>query len=148
VVAIGDPRTERKLAPLGAARDFERDDTWQQKAIDLMRRSSMIVAVVGQTEGFLWEINTIIKLGLRSKLVLLLPPVRAQELAPRWDALVHHVKGMAFLEDIDLTRMRAVALSPDGVVFIVGDKGNDWTYETVLDTAAELILATEPPGTI
>jgi hypothetical protein len=146
VVAIGDPRTKGKLAPLGAARDFERDDTWQQKATDLMRQASIIVAVVGQTEGFLWEINAIINLGLKSKLVLLLPPMKTQDLTVRWESLVHHVTAADFPQNIDLTHTRAVIFPEDQVVVITADGRNDWTYETVLDNAAQLILVRDLSG--
>jgi hypothetical protein len=141
VVAIGDPRAMDKLAPLGAARDFERDDTWQQKATDLMQQASIIAAIVGQTEGFLWEINTIIKLGIKSKLVLLLPPVETENLSVRWDFLLHHVIGVKLPLNIDLARTRALIFPEDQVVAITADGRDDWTYETVLDNAAELIFA-------
>ena len=141
VIAIGDPRTKSKLAPLGAVRDFERDDTWQQKATELMQQASIIVAVVGQTEGLLWEIDTIIKLGFKSKLILLLPPVTTQDLKARCDSLVHHVKGAEFPQNIDLTHTLALIFPEDQVGVITADERNDWTYETVLDNAAQLILA-------
>jgi hypothetical protein len=141
VVAIGDPRARGKLAPLGAARDFERDDTWQQKATDLMQQASIIAAIVGQTGGFLWEINTIIQLGFKSKLVLLLPPVETENLSVRWDFLVHHVEGVKLPLNIDLTRTCALIFAEDQVVAITADERDGWTYETVLDNAAELIFA-------
>jgi hypothetical protein len=141
VVAIGDPRARGKLAPLGAARDFEQDDTWQQKATDLMQQASIIAAIVGQTEGFLWEVNTIIELGFKPKLVLLLPPVKTENLRTRWDFLVQHVIGVKLPVNIDLTRTRALIFADDEVVAITADERNDWTYETVLDNAAELIRA-------
>jgi hypothetical protein len=148
VVAIGDPHTKSELAPLGAVRDFERDDTWQQKVADLMQRASIILAVVSHTEGFLWEIDTVIKLGLRSKLVLLLPPLTAQELTERWYSLVHRATGAEFPQDIVFRHARAVTFPEDQVVVITADKRDDWTYETVLDNAAQLILGREVSGSI
>ncbi len=91
VVAIGDPRARDKLVPLGAARHFEPDDAWQEKATDLMRQSRIIVAVAGRSEGLIWELNTILRVGLQSKLVLLLPPVKEQDLAARWEAMAQQV---------------------------------------------------------
>lgn len=86
VVAIGDPRAKSKLAPLGAARDFvpnDTNETWKKKAKYLMQQASIIVAVIGENEGFLSEINEIVELGCKSKLVLLLPPIKAQDLRAR-----------------------------------------------------------------
>jgi hypothetical protein len=77
VVAIGDPALKDERAPLGAARDFAADTEWQAKAVDLMRAASIVVAAIGQTEGFAWEIDRIVNAGLRSKLILLVPPVGA-----------------------------------------------------------------------
>ena len=61
--------------------------SWQEKVTDLMQRASLIVAIAGATEGLIWEIDRIISLGLRSKLVLLLPPVPVRQLADRLLAL-------------------------------------------------------------
>jgi len=147
VVAIGDPHTKSKLVPLGAARDFvpnAENDPWKQKVVDLMQQASIIVAVVNQSPGFIWEMNTIIKdKKLKSKLVLLLPPLKAQDLRSRWDTLVSEVTGAKFPQDIDLTNARAMLFLKDQAVVITADKRNDWTYETVLDKAAELILGNE-----
>ncbi len=147
VVAIGDPHNKSKLVPLGAARDFvpnAENDPWKEKVVDLMQQASIIVAVVNQSPGFIWEMNTIIKdKKLKSKLVLLLPPLKAQDLKSRWDTLVSEVTGAKFPQDIDLTHARAVLFLKDQAVVITADKRNDWTYETVLDKAAELILGNE-----
>lgn len=48
---------------------------------------------------------------------------------------------MTLPRDLDLTRTRAVIFRDDAVTVITADKRNDWTYETVLDEAAELILS-------
>jgi hypothetical protein len=130
VVAIGDPHTEGKLVPLGAARDFvpnDKNDPWKKHAADLMQKASIIVAVIHQTEGFLWEINTIVALGFKSKLVLLLPPIKAQDLMARWDYLVNHVKGTELPQHIDLEHARAVMFLEDQVVVITARERNDWT---------------------
>jgi hypothetical protein len=82
VVAIGNPQTRDQLAPLGAARDYESDATWQQKAASLMQGAALIVAVLGETPGFLWEIERIVTLGFTSKLLLVLPPPWTQKASP------------------------------------------------------------------
>ena len=140
VEAIGDPRTKGKLAPLGAARDYESDATWQQKATDLMQQASIIVAVVGETNGFLWEIDTIVKLGFMSKLILVLPPAGTTNLTERWNNLVNTVTGLKLLQNVNLRNICAVVFPADQVVLITAKEQKDWAYETALDDAAALIL--------
>lgn len=141
VVAYGDPKNKNKLAPLGAARNFEPHDDWEEKIRDLMQKASIIVAVISQTNGFLLEVDMIMEMGLKSKLILLLPPVQIQDLTGRWESLVHHVKDVEFPKKIDLAHTRAVIFKEDKVVLITADKRNGSTYETVLDNAAKLILS-------
>lgn len=140
VVAIGDPRSRKKLVPLGAARDFEPDETWQQTATDLMGRASMIVAVAGRAEGFLWELDTVVRTGLTSKLVLVMPPVKRQELSERWRAITQRAIGRHLPSDVDLSSVRAVLVRENSTFLITAHKRNDWTYETVLDTAAHMMM--------
>jgi hypothetical protein len=52
------------------------DGSWQQKVEYLMKQASIIVLVVGRTEGLAWELSRLVELGLTHKLVLLLPPLR------------------------------------------------------------------------
>jgi hypothetical protein len=140
VVAIGEPTTNGKLEVLGAARGFEGDYSWQEKAIKLMHEASIIAAVVGCAQGLIWEINAIIKFGLKSKLVLVMPPVGAEDLRTRWGFLMYHLPAIDVPSGFDLAQARAVVFPGDEVVLIMADEQNDWTYETVLDSAAELIL--------
>jgi hypothetical protein len=118
------------------------NETWKEEITDLMQQASIIVAVVNKTPGFIWEMNKIIQLGLQSKLILLMPPVKTQELTARWDTLVHEVKGVNLPQNIDLKRTRAVIFPGDQVVAIAADERNDWAYETALDNA-ERILASK-----
>ena len=140
VLAIGDPRTKSKRAPLGAARDYADDSTWQQKVIELMQEAALIVVIAGGTKGLAWEIDTIAKQGALWKLVVLLPPVGIRELQSRWQELASHVSNNALLTQVDFTRARAV-IFPKGetAAVIGGEKGTDWTYEAVLDQAALVI---------
>ncbi len=141
VMAIGDPAGRNKLAPLGAARDYATNTEWQRVAIASMRRASIIVAIAGKTLGLVWEIETIMKLGLGPKLVLLFPPTRTDELRRRWQFLVRSIKVVNLPAEIDLVHTRAV-LWPDGnPVLISGDGQNDWTYEAVLDEAVWVLAA-------
>src|SRR5262249_33472274 len=142
VLAIGDPRAKSKRASLGAARDYADDSSWHQKVTELIQQAAMIVVVAGGTEGLAWEIDTIARLGSLWKLVLLLPPVGVRELQTRWQALVAHVSSNVLPAQIDFVRARAMIFLKGRAALIAGKKGNDWTYEAVLDEAA-LMIASE-----
>lgn len=140
VLAIGDPSAKGKPAPLGAARNYATDSSWQDQASELMRQASMIVAVAGQTEGLVWEINEILRQEFLSKFLLLFPPVESQELEARWCFLSANMPILGLPADIDLRRARAVIFPEGRATFIYGEQGNDWTYEAVMDQAALAIL--------
>jgi hypothetical protein len=139
VLAIGDPRTKSKPLPLGAARDYVDDSTWEQKVIELMRDAAMVVVVAGGTQGLAWEIDTIVEHGLLGKLVLLLPPVGVQELQARLQALTSHTNSNVLPTEIDFVRSRAVIFPKGRAALIAANASNDWTYEAVLDEAALMI---------
>jgi hypothetical protein len=140
VVAIGKPKDE--LPPLGAAREYLSDLSWRQAVEQLMAQASTIVLAVGRTEGLIWELDTLIKLDLTRKLVLLLPPVQTSDLRPRWDYLRQHAteSGVELPEDIDLERARAIVFPPGRTAYVItADERDDWAYEAALDAAEELI---------
>jgi hypothetical protein len=140
VVAIGDPAHEHERVPLGAARDFATDSEWQAKVADLMRTASMVVATLGLTEGFLWEIDRVLHDGLRSKLILLVPPVRDRQARERWDLVKSRVASPLLPRDLEIDGVRALVFPGDVPTVIRDRTRNAWTYETVLDAA---VLALE-----
>ena len=143
VLAIGKPGD--KLPPLGAARQYEPNETWQQTVEQLMAKASMVVVVVGRTEGVVWEIEKLVMLKLTSKLVLLFPPVPASDLRECWDKLCRHLsetERLTLPRDIDLERTRARVFPAGQAVHVLeARKHDDWTYESVLDAAASLCMA-------
>jgi len=68
VVAIGKPGEQ--LPELGAARLYARDDEWQVKITDLMRRSRLVVIRGGTTANLWWEIEQAAKLLPLRKLLI------------------------------------------------------------------------------
>ena len=84
VVAISEPG--RKGSPAGAARLAVRGEgeEWKDVVKDLVRRSSLIVMIVGKTPGVAWEVRTLIERGVGDKLWLLFPPRTPSEVAERW----------------------------------------------------------------
>jgi hypothetical protein len=143
VLAIGDPGTRGQTAPLGAARDYVADEGWQETATQLMRRSSMIVAIAGATQGLAWEIRTVVEHGFLPKLVLLFPPLESAELKTRWQFLLSGALDTSLPSQVDLTRARALVFPGGHPILISGNGRNEWTYEAVLDEAT-LVIRNQP----
>ncbi len=86
VIAVNPPRT--RLAPLGAARETIDSPDWQSVVADLMARSSLIVLVTPPREvtgGLRWELESVTAGGYWDKALIVVPPVRAEDLQHRWE---------------------------------------------------------------
>ena len=55
VVAIGKPG--ERLPELGAARIYVSHESWQQTVLEMLERSSLVLARVGASPGVLWELD-------------------------------------------------------------------------------------------
>ena len=150
VVSLGHPR-ETKL-PLGAARTYADSGEWRRTAEELMASAALIVLVAGRSEGLAWELETIVRRGFIGKMVIVFPPPAWQtsgdgvaELPARWSALCDTAQevGLALPRDIEPVRTWAVLLPGTGnAVAITCSAKDDWTYETVLDAAADTAIGT------
>jgi hypothetical protein len=69
VVAIGKPG--ERLPELGAARVYVSHDSWQRTVLEMLERSSLVLARVGASPGVLWELDQVLSLAQRSKVVIL-----------------------------------------------------------------------------
>lgn len=81
-VAIGAP--DEPLPELGAARTYFTNDTWQGAIKRWVDMAGLIVKVAGPTKWIRWELDTIIRQGALSKLIILLPPGRPEDNPQRW----------------------------------------------------------------
>lgn len=70
VVAIGRPG--ETLPPLGAYREYVATD-WESRVIELLDHSQCILAIIDNTPGLMWEIETVFKRSLHHRLILILP---------------------------------------------------------------------------
>jgi hypothetical protein len=82
VVAIGRPG--EWAPPLGAARQYVAKD-WHGEVGDLIRDCRFIVVILGRTDGLGWELRELIRQRVLHKVILVLPPVEAEELRRRWE---------------------------------------------------------------
>ena len=69
MIAIGKPG--ERLPELGAARLYASHESWQQTVLDMLRRSSLILARVGASPGVQWELDQVLSLAQRSKVLIL-----------------------------------------------------------------------------
>jgi hypothetical protein len=112
-VAIGRPG--EKSPPLGAARFWVSNGSWQDAADILIREARAIVMVMSgvvEGQGLSWEVNRIQELGCLEKLILVMPPVNERHGKLLWESFDELLGG----------RLSAY---PPGVLFAgpVTDKG-------------------------
>jgi signal peptidase II len=72
MVALGDPADH--LPTLGAAKAYERDDTWRAYVARMAERACCVLLVEGTTEGLRWELEHLRKAADPGRLMLLTLP--------------------------------------------------------------------------
>jgi len=83
VTAIGRPR--ETLPSLGAAREYASDDHWMSLVETRIRESELLIAILGGTKGFAWEMSSILRLSAKQKLILIVPPLSRHRKSHRWE---------------------------------------------------------------
>ncbi len=75
MVAIGDPKDVHSV--LGAERIYlppqAKEPDWQTVILHWIHESELILLKVGTTDGFLWELSTVLNTANREKVLLLMP---------------------------------------------------------------------------
>ncbi len=72
VIAIGDPN--EAMPQLGAARAYFTHDKWQDAALEMLRKSQVILIVMGLTPNVAWELERIFEKSHHSKTIVIFPP--------------------------------------------------------------------------
>jgi hypothetical protein len=70
VVGLSEPGAAPRL---GVARTQHEDSQWQAAVIGLMQSAALVVMRIGDSEGFPWEVEQVLKLVPPERLVFLLP---------------------------------------------------------------------------
>jgi hypothetical protein len=132
VVAIGRPG--ETLPPLGAARDYVRDDEWKNKVAEYMRSAAWVVMIIGKTAGLEWEVQHARAEGAVGKLILIIPPFEPDNLILRWKSFVSHCPQFAGVS-IETIVQDALALriKDDGEIIVITDRsgGESDYYEAM-----------------
>jgi hypothetical protein len=71
LIAIGNPNDD--LPTLGAGRTYVDNDTWQDKVVQYIDKSQLIILRIGFSEGVIWELSKLFSQSDLSKLILLIP---------------------------------------------------------------------------
>lgn len=149
VIAIGRPGEH--LPPVGAARDYFTDDTWQTAAEQMVIASRTIAMIVGTTEGLGWEIRRIHNLGMLSKLMLVFPPVSAEQSADRWSGFCAHIEELeaaSWLSAAPPKRLLLVVFPVVGepVMLTVDDRRDPQAYQLAIAAAIQILSTREGSG--
>jgi hypothetical protein len=71
MIAIGDPK--ESIPQLGASRIYTENENWKDVVIDLVKLSQLVILRVGDTPGFWWEVEMVLKNKKPLELIFLLP---------------------------------------------------------------------------
>lgn len=98
-----------------------------------MRESKCVVFVVGDTQGWGWEVEEAARLGVLDKCLFVVPPVPAEESARRL-AHLESALGMRLMDHLDTTAGTLLVTVPTDRArhVIVADVTDDCAYRTAL----------------
>lgn len=149
VVAIGQPTTEGHIQPLGAAREFYTDDTWEAAVHKRMLRSSMVVFVVGRSAGLYTEFVKAQQLDILGKCLFVFPPIDFVELQERLSVLEAALGLPAgTLRMVDERGRRLIGLYFDerGEPVCVGVDGrDDLAYQSLFTSVSPKLILRDKP---
>ncbi len=140
---IGIGRPEEPLSPLGAARDYVPDTVWQDEVQQRIRDASVVVLIIGTSQGLAWELWRLRDLGQLHKLILLFPP--ADDLVIRWQTLRGHDRASEtpiLPDEVQPERTLAVIYADDLTPIVVEGKRDEWSYQTALRLGGVLAITT------
>jgi hypothetical protein len=90
LIAIGKPG--ESLPELGAARLYVSHDRWQAEVLRLMARSALVVLRLGESAGVLWELEQVLALVPRQRLMLVV--LHDQALNPQISSRLRQATGV------------------------------------------------------
>ena len=133
VIAVGRPG--ERLPPLGAARLYLSQESWQPTVRDLMARSALTILKAGVTEGVLWELARAVEYVPPKRFLIAVPSVLSKLQTEAWErfrALAAHVlprslpvltKGAMFVS-FDADWNPSLLVDPKKTDFLVSGRAN------------------------
>jgi hypothetical protein len=149
VAAAAEPG--RAPPPLGAARDFYRDEDWRIVIRALIGSSRLILVTVGPGAGLSEEIEELLTMQAECRAVFLIPPVPDADAGARLERLSEklEIELPPVPQRMGSHVVLAVILDADRrPVFLTGHFRDDVSYEVTLSEAAKRVYAglTESPA--
>jgi hypothetical protein len=139
VIAVNPPGT--RLAPLGAARETIDSANWQSTVAAWMAQSAVIVFLAPPSRvspGLQWELRNVSERGYWDKALVVVPPVRPEQLQGRWQGLRDAHAGLwPFTAAGPVDDPRALVLMfRDGQWDVAAaDRRTEWSYAAALEQA-------------
>lgn len=137
VIAVNPPGT--RLAPLGAARETIDSADWQAAVATWMTQARLIVFATPPSQvnrGLRWELETVSVHRYWDKAIIVVPPVRAEQLQARW----HGLLGMGLWPftvpgPVDDAHALVLALRNGQWQAISAARRSEWSYSAALERA-------------
>ncbi|GEM_PF-3948047 len=110
-----------RLPPLGAAKAFHTNDTWQGAIEEWIVGARLIVLAAGRTDSVKWELERIDAVGAMHKLVILLPPDRKGHKGERLQWLRAYFAATSYeaaIGELDVDRTTALVFLPGRLLAI------------------------------
>ena len=137
VIAVNPPGT--RLAPLGAARETIDSADWQAAVATWMAQSRLIVFATPPSQvnpGLRWELEAVSAHGYWDKALIVVPPVRAEQLQARWRGLLGAgLWPFTVPGPVDDPHALVLALGNDRWHVISADRRTEWSYSAALERA-------------
>lgn len=137
-IAIGRPG--ERIPELGALRTYWPDSEWQSAVTSYAQQAEWIVVLAGRSDGVLWEIDHLRKVGLLEKTVIVLPPVghvaTHRDVVP---AIWRLGIDAEFAMGLTYQAMAAIRFTERGDAVVYATPGRDWAaYATIADFISQL----------
>jgi hypothetical protein len=137
VIAVNPPGT--RLAPLGAARETIDSADWQSAVATWMAQSRLIVFATPPSQvnrGLRWELETVSVRGYWDKVLIVVPPVRAEQLQVRWPGLLDTgLWPFTVPGPVDDQHALVLAFRNGRWHPISADRRTEWSYSAALERA-------------
>lgn len=154
LVALGQPGEH--IPPEGAARDQASGD-WHNEITKLLEHGSLVVAIVGESPGFEWEVEWLARSGKLDRVLFVMPPMQTLEGLERWRYLVKRLASetsVTVSSEEDLSKALVVRFDATGRAMTLGtNKPTEKGYRRLLSQALERfgylggeIVTNEPPA--
>jgi hypothetical protein len=149
LIAIGRPG--ERLPELGAARTYWADDDWKSAVEATAYRAENVVMIAGLSQGLAWEIDKLRSWGMLRKLLVLIPPDRADPTAQRIVQVIDDLGIKGFPQEAALAPMIiGFAFTKDETPVVYLADGPTWEayMATVVIHRATWAKGNEPPRTV